>query len=98
MSRMLFATIVHMRVLVFGDSIAQGFWDTEGGWVARLIREYLTLKGLNLNTSQPDLFNLAVDGDTTDKIVYRFHAETMARQWRAKNTRAYLLRGQTMLS
>lgn len=25
-----------MRILVFGDSIAHGFYDTSGGWVARL--------------------------------------------------------------
>jgi lysophospholipase L1-like esterase len=25
-----------MIVLVFGDSIAQGYWDSEGGWVERL--------------------------------------------------------------
>lgn len=29
-----------MRVLVFGDSITQGFWDTEGGWVERLRKYY----------------------------------------------------------
>lgn len=25
-----------MRILVFGDSIVYGAWDTEGGWAERL--------------------------------------------------------------
>lgn len=28
------------KILVFGDSIAYGKWDSDGGWVARL-RKYV---------------------------------------------------------
>jgi lysophospholipase L1-like esterase len=48
-----------VRVLVFGDSIAQGFWDSEGGWVERLRKHYnsLALEDLKSN-QQPEIFNL----------------------------------------
>ncbi len=71
-----------MRVLVFGDSIAQGFWDTEGGWVERLRRHYdgLALKDLK-NSNQPEIFNLGVSGDTSRNLLGRIENETKARKW-----------------
>jgi lysophospholipase L1-like esterase len=49
-----------MRILVFGDSITQGFGDTEGGWVERLRHDYdvETIKDLRANTNYPTIFNL----------------------------------------
>ncbi len=29
-----------MRFLIFDGTISQGFWDTEGGWVARIHQHY----------------------------------------------------------
>jgi lysophospholipase L1-like esterase len=71
-----------MRVLVFGDSIAQGFWDTEGGWVERLRKHYdsLALKDLRYN-QQPEVFNLGISGDTTLNLLARIESETKARMW-----------------
>ncbi len=71
-----------MRVLVFGDSIAQGFWDSDGGWVERLRKYYdaLALKDLH-NNKQPEIFNLGVSGDTTHNLLARVELETEVRKW-----------------
>jgi len=71
-----------MRVLVFGDSIAQGYWDSEGGWVERLRRYYdgLALKDLRTH-NQPAVFNLGVSGDTTRNLLARIELETKVRKW-----------------
>lgn len=46
-----------MRVLVFGDSITQGYWDTEGGWVKRIRSHYDLLQITDLNgRDEPTIF------------------------------------------
>ncbi len=70
-----------MRVLVFGDSIAQGFYDTQGGWSVHLWEYYTKLnykKGLK---NPPTVFNLGISGDTTEAILKRFKSETEARKY-----------------
>lgn len=66
-----------MRILVFGDSITYGAWDSEGGWVERLKRwahgHYL-VHGTKLQVS-----NLGVGGDTSTKILARMEQEIVAR-------------------
>jgi len=71
-----------MRVLCFGDSITQGFWSVEGGWVERLRKHYdgLALKDLS-NNNQPEIFNLGVSGDTTRNLLERIELETRVRKW-----------------
>ncbi len=56
--------------IIFGDSIAQGFNDLTGGWVQRL-RESLTLDDY--------VYNLGVDGDTSDGVLTRFENELKPR-------------------
>lgn len=68
-----------MRILIFGDSITQGFWDTEGGWVERLIREYNAETLKDLDGDWFEIFNLGISGDTTDGLINRIEAETKAR-------------------
>ncbi len=70
-----------MRILVFGDSITQGFWDTEGGWVGHISRYYIeqTIKTQNYNI--PTIFNLGVSGDTSNEVLARFENEVKARLW-----------------
>lgn len=68
-----------MRVLVFGASTAQGFWDTHGGWVQRLRSHYDSKQIEDFSASQPIIFNLGVSGDTSDDVLKRFEAETKAR-------------------
>ncbi len=69
-----------MRVLIFGDSITQGFWDLDGGWVARLRRTYDKQMIEGVNDDPPTLFNLGVSGDSSDDIVTRFDSEAKARK------------------
>jgi acyl-CoA thioesterase-1 len=71
-----------MRVLVYGDSIAQGFWSTRGGWVELLRQHFdeLAIKDLRHNT-QPTIFNVGISGDTTRSLLARIEPETKARKW-----------------
>ena len=68
-----------MRVLIFGDSITQGFWDSEGGWVSRLRKSYELQKIERKNDDPATVFNLGVSGDSSDELLARFENETKAR-------------------
>jgi lysophospholipase L1-like esterase len=68
-----------MRVLVFGDSIAQGFWDAEGGWVGRIRKAYDEQTIREQNYSLPVVFNLGVSADRSAHVLKRFEPETTAR-------------------
>jgi lysophospholipase L1-like esterase len=68
-----------MRVLVFGDSITQGFWDSEGGWVSRLRKTYDQKAIATNDYDQPTIFNMGVSGDSSDDVLSRFDGETKAR-------------------
>jgi lysophospholipase L1-like esterase len=70
-----------MRVLVFGDSITQGFWDVEGGWVGRLRKHYDQIGIQSRLYDQPTIFNLGVSGDTSSDIIDRLEQEIQARIW-----------------
>lgn len=71
---------MHMtQVLVFGDSIAWGAWDREGGgWVERLWKALA-----EKNVADPELhyrlYNLSISGDTTGWLLERFDSEAMQR-------------------
>ncbi len=67
-----------MRVLVFGDSITQGFWDTDGGWVQR-IRTVYDKETIKTGYDLPTIFNLGISGNSSGDIVGRFEAEAKAR-------------------
>lgn len=69
-----------MRVLIFGDSITQGFWDLDGGWVSRLRRTYDKQMIDGVDDDPPTLFNLGVSGDSSDDILARFENEVKARK------------------
>jgi lysophospholipase L1-like esterase len=68
-----------MRVLVFGASSTEGFWDTEGGWAARLRRHYSEIKINDWSSNAPWITNLGVSGDTVKDILERFDFETRMR-------------------
>ena len=57
-----------MLVFVFGDSIAWGLYDDRGGWVGRL-----------WNGRSRLVYNLGVDGETSEDISKRFIAEAKVR-------------------
>ena len=70
-----------MRILIFGDSTAQGYYDLEmGGWVNLLFIDNMKRKARR--TDNPiEIFNVAVSGDTTRRIINRLQAEVTARKW-----------------
>lgn len=67
-------------MLVFGDSIAYGAWDPEGGWQGRLYK-FLERKRMHFKDSNEHylIYNLGVDADNTDKLLKRFRAEAKIR-------------------
>lgn len=72
-----------MRVFIFGDSVAQGFYDDEGGWVQRLTNLYHPKSLSNMNEgidSSVEVFNLGVSGDTAEGICSRMMNEMQSRQ------------------
>ena len=69
-----------MRVLVFGASITQGFYDLEGGWVDRLRRHYDQQKISREVAAPPTIFNLGISADTIGDVIKRFKPETEARK------------------
>ena len=71
-----------MRILIFGASVTQGLWDTHGGWVQRLAREYhsATLASMLAGGDyKVQVFNLGVSGDTAQDVTERLEPETKAR-------------------
>lgn len=69
-----------MRVLVFGDSITQGYWDTDGGWVDRIRKYFDEIQVTDLqNKDEPTIFNLGISADNSQNILQRIEAETVAR-------------------
>ncbi len=69
-----------MRILVFGDSVTQGHWDTKGGWVNRLWNHYSTIQTDDLqNRNEPTVFNLGISADNSRNILNRIADETQAR-------------------
>lgn len=74
------------QILVFGDSIAYGAWDTEGGWVQRL-RSFLDKRVIASNYEEYFItYNLGIDGDTARGILKRFESETKPRLWPDEET------------
>lgn len=69
-----------MRILVFGDSITQGYWAVEHGWVDLVRRHFDSrqVTGLKKN-NEPSVFNLGVSADNSDNILVRFENEILAR-------------------
>jgi acyl-CoA thioesterase I len=70
-----------MRVLVFGASVTQGYWDTDGGWVGRLWNHYINQYLNDPKKSYISVFNLGISGDSTRELLKRVENETMARKW-----------------
>jgi lysophospholipase L1-like esterase len=67
--------------LVFGSSIAEGYWATERGWVQRLIGDVARYHVVNrLGATEGDwIMNLGVGGDTVRRVIGRFPGECRAR-------------------
>lgn len=71
--------MIMAKILIFGDSIAHGAWDTEkGGWVQR-IKNFLDEETLSESENEHIIYNLGVSGDTTEDLLERFEFETKQR-------------------
>jgi lysophospholipase L1-like esterase len=72
-------------ILLAGDSITYGFWDSEGGWAGRL-RTFLDSRVLSASdpatlnsTRYIAVYNLGIPGDTSRGLKARFEQETAPR-------------------
>ncbi|MBX4188585.1 hypothetical protein KW792_00615 [Candidatus Saccharibacteria bacterium] len=70
-----------MRVLVFGASITQGFYDTKGGWVGRMWTHYTKNIIDEPNARDITIFNLGIAGDGSDRLLKRFKNEVDDRKF-----------------
>lgn len=68
-----------IRILVLGDSIAYGGWDTQGGWVERLKRQAHKITADSVGKTKIQIMNLGIGGDNSTKILARIHNEVQAR-------------------
>lgn len=82
--------IFMIRVLVFGDSIVYGGWDTEGGWVDRVKREAHKATVDTDGETRIQVFNLGIGGDTSRKILARIRGEIEARLSKTWDTKIIL--------
>jgi lysophospholipase L1-like esterase len=71
-----------MRILVFGDSITQGIWDSRTGWVGYMIEDYNAQYLSGEIVDPPSIFNLGISGDTSRNVLNRFESEVQARRWK----------------
>jgi lysophospholipase L1-like esterase len=68
-----------MKIIIFGDSIAHGAWDTkEGGWVQKF-KNFLDEESLSESENEYTIYNLGVSGNTTEDLLERFEFETKQR-------------------
>jgi lysophospholipase L1-like esterase len=69
-----------MRVLVFGDSITQGYWAIEHGWVDRVRMYYDGRQIEDLDgRDEPTIFNLGISADNSQNILLRIKNELIVR-------------------
>lgn len=73
-----------MRVLIFGDSITQGFFDSKGGWANRLASDYHMAslkKRLEIPSSDTvQVFNLGITANKVPDVLERFEDELRVRE------------------
>ena len=67
------------RICVFGDSIAHGAWDKQGGWVQRLNQFFIEKYLSNPSNFYCSVYNLSISGNTTEDLLERFDFEIKQR-------------------
>jgi lysophospholipase L1-like esterase len=65
------------KIIVFGNSIGEGYWDLEGGWVDRLRKNYHK-KSIKENNDLT-VYNQSISGASTKDILDRFEFEIKPR-------------------
>lgn len=70
---------MNTRILVFGDSIVYGAWDTAGGWVER-VKAVMHRRTVESNgASKVQVLNMGVGGDSSTKILARLEHDIASR-------------------
>lgn len=62
------------RILIFGDSIAHGHCDPEGGWAIRL-KNYCEKETLHSKTFNYSVYELGISAETTKTLLNRLEFE-----------------------
>lgn len=70
-----------MILFIFGDSITHGYWDEAGGWADRIKRAMFIKDISNKFASYDAVYNLGIDGNTTQQVIERFDREVAARTY-----------------
>lgn len=68
---------------VFGDSIAYGQWDEQGGWVQRL-RSSLDQSYVAHRSEKTYVYNMGIPGETAEDVLRRFVPEITPRLGKGK--------------
>jgi len=66
------------QILVFGASSSEGYWNPDGGWVAKLKKVYIK-RSLRNRDFWCSIRNLSISGNTATDLLERFDNETDAR-------------------
>jgi lysophospholipase L1-like esterase len=66
-----------MNILIFGDSIARGLWDENGGWPEKVKKSVHS--GTVEEEYYREVYNLGVSGDTSFDLLNRFEEELKRR-------------------
>lgn len=61
-------------IFVFGDSMAYGQWDEQGGWAQRLRSSY-DQSYVASRAERTYIYNLGIPGETTEDVLKRFKGE-----------------------
>ena len=73
------------HILVFGDSIVWGSWDSKGGWAERLRMEINrnAIKAIRKNPESDynAIYNLGIAGTSIKNVLSRIKSETKARNY-----------------
>jgi lysophospholipase L1-like esterase len=69
------------HVLIFGDSITEGYWDSQGGWADRLKRQSYQYDLENGKIGDGNsVINLGISADTAERILARIESDSLARK------------------
>ncbi|MDQ3093711.1 MAG: GDSL-type esterase/lipase family protein [bacterium] len=64
-----------MRIIVFGDSIAEGLYDGHGGWVSRLSGAENSKSVQDIEAEKNWVINSSIKASTLEDVMARFSAE-----------------------
>ena len=70
-----------MVILIFGDSITQGYWDEKGGWADRIKSSVMSSDIKQGFKGYHGIFNLGIDANFTHHVIDRFDDEVNARKF-----------------